>query len=106
MAVLYQLYYFIIQGAPAVREAIRWARSHLQLIERVGMALAVVILGWSAGQAHIRRMRNWFLRRRNATLRPPTTIYLVANKYYTMFLYSGPDRLSKNIISYILQPCL
>ena len=37
------------------------------------MALAVVILGWSAGQAHIRRMRNWFLRRRNATLRPPTT---------------------------------
>ena len=32
VAVAYQLYYLTTQGAPAVREAIRWARSHLQAL--------------------------------------------------------------------------
>ena len=73
VAVIYQLYYFIVQGTLAVRAAIRWAHSHLQLLQQVGVALAVVVLGWSAGQALIRRAWDGMFRRRNAARRPPTT---------------------------------
>ena len=55
VAAVYQLYYLVVRGAPAARVATEWARSRLHILQPFGMAL-VVVLGWGAGQAHLRRV--------------------------------------------------